>query len=191
MIERRHFHQEKEGNERSGFYGFGRSFLLTELSLEQADDRRNQRQHENRNDDQLEMLLYGRNAAEEVAEQREQGGPAQAAEHGERGETAPTHAGNAGNERHERADEREEAAEEHGERAPLFDHAFGFGEAFRSQGLDLTGFDDATAEEVADPVVALVADDRSAPDHGQQREQRQRGNAGLGVGCGEEAGGEQ
>ena len=78
MIERRHFHQEKERNERSGFYGFGRSFLLTELSLEQADDRRNQRQHENRNDDQLEMLLYGRDAAEEVAEQREQGGPAQA-----------------------------------------------------------------------------------------------------------------
>ena len=36
------------------------------------------------------MLLHGRNAAEEVAEQREQGGPAQAAEHGERGETAPS-----------------------------------------------------------------------------------------------------
>ena len=38
--------------------------------------------------------------------------------------------------------------------------------------LDSAGFDDATAEEVADPVVALVADDRSAPDHRQQREQR-------------------
>lgn len=54
------FSPRKERNERSVFYGFGRSFLLTELSLEQADDRRNQRQHENRNDDQLEMLLYGR-----------------------------------------------------------------------------------------------------------------------------------
>ena len=162
----------KGENVRSGFRGRGISLLFAELCFEQADEGRNQRQHENRNDDQLEMLLHGRNAAEEVAEQREQGGSAQAAEHGERGETAPTHAGNAGNERHERADEREETAEEHGERAPLFDHAFGFGEAFGGHSLDSAGFDDATAEEVADPVVALVADDRSAPDHRQQREQR-------------------
>ena len=44
---------------------------------------------------------------------------------------------------------------------------------------------------MADPVVALIADDRCAPDNRQQREQRQSGDAGLGVGCGEETGCEQ
>ena len=113
------------------------------------------------------MLLHGRNAAEEIAEQREQRGPAQAAEHGERREAAPAHAGNAGDERHERADEREETAQEHGQRTPLLDHLLSLLDALRSHGLDLAGFEDATAEEVADPVIALVADDRRAPDHRQ------------------------
>ena len=137
------------------------------------------------------MLLHGRNAAEEIAEQREQRRPAQAAEHRERRETAPTHAGNTGNERHERADEREETAKEHGQRAPLLNHLLGFLDALRGHGLDFAGFKDATAEEMADPVVALVADDRGAPDHRQQSEQRQCGHAGLCVGGGEEAGREQ
>lgn len=44
---------------------------------------------------------------------------------------------------------------------------------------------------MADPVIALVADDRRAPDHRQQSEQRQCGHAGLCVGGGEEAGREQ
>ena len=121
--------------------------------------------HKNRNNHQFEMLLHGRNTAEEIAEQREQCGPAQTAEHRERRETAPAHAGNAGNERHERADEREEAAKEHSQRTPLLNHFLGLFDAFRSHGLDFAGFDDATSEEVADPVVALVADDRGAPDH--------------------------
>ena len=40
-------------------------------------------------------------------------------------------------------------------------------------------------------VIALVADDRGAPDHRQQPEQRQRGLAGRGIGSGEHTGGEQ
>ena len=56
----------KGENVRSGFRGRGISLLFAELCFEQADEGRNQRQHENRNDDQLEMLLHGRNAAEEV-----------------------------------------------------------------------------------------------------------------------------
>ena len=165
--------------------------LLAELGLEQTDDRRNQRQHENRDDHQFEMLLHGRNAAEEVSEQREQCGPREAAQHGERRETAPAHAGNAGDERHEGADEREEATQEHRQRAPLLNHLLGLFDTLRRHRLDFAGFDDAAAEEVADPVVALVADDRRAPHDRQQRDQRQRGDAGLGVGRGEEAGREQ
>ena len=118
-------------------------------------------------DQESNALDVNMNAAEEIAEQREQRGPAQAAEHGERREAAPAHAGNAGDERHERADEREETAQEHGQRTPLLDHLLSLLDALRSHGLDLAGFEDATAEEVADPVIALVADDRRAPDHRQ------------------------
>ena len=56
-------------------------------------------------------------------------------------------------------------AKEHSQRTPLLNHFLGLFDAFRSHGLDFAGFDDATSEEVADPVVALVADDRGAPDH--------------------------
>ncbi len=55
--------------------------LLAELGLEQTDDGRGERNQQNQHDHQFEVILHGRNVAEEVAQQREQRGPAQAAEH--------------------------------------------------------------------------------------------------------------
>ena len=137
------------------------------------------------------MLLHCGNAAEEVAHEGEQGRPAQASQYGERCESAPTHAGNAGNEWHECADEGEESTEEHCQRPPLLDHLFGFFDTFRRHGLDFAGFENTPSEEMADPIVALVADDRSAPYYGQQCHQRQCRFAGRAVGGGEHAGCEQ
>ena len=93
--------------------------------------------------------------------------------------------------RHERTNEREEAAQEHSQRAPLFNHALGFGQSLRSQRLHLAGLDNTATKEMTDEVVALVADNRRAPNHRQQPEQRQRGLAGRSIrGC-EHAGREQ
>ena len=66
-----------------------------------------------------------------------------------------------------------------------------FGQTLRGQGLHLAGLDNAAAEEVANEVIALVTDNRGAPDHRQQPEQRQRSLAGRGIGSGEHTGSEQ
>ena len=65
------------------------------------------------------------------------------------------------------------------------------GQSLRSQRLHLAGLDNTAAKEMTDEVVALVADNRRAPNHRQQPEQRQRGLAGRSIrGC-EHAGREQ
>ena len=75
---------------------------------------RNHRHQDDAHNDQLEVLLHGRNAAKEVPKQREQRGPRDATQHVEDHEVAPMHAAHAGDEGHKRADEREEAAQEDG-----------------------------------------------------------------------------
>ena len=72
-------------------------------------------------DDELEVLLHGRDAAEEVAEQGEQRCPCDAAEDVERDEVVPLHPSHAREERDERPDEWEEPTKEYRELTVCFD----------------------------------------------------------------------
>ena len=112
---------------------FGGSLLAAELCLEQANDRGQDRDDQDQDDDQLEMLLDCGDAAEEIAQEGEEGGPYQAAQDTEGGEASPAHSGDARYEGHEGPDEGEEASQDHGQGAPLVDQAFGLGDSFGGQ----------------------------------------------------------
>ena len=107
--------------------------LFAELCFEQADDRGQDRDDQDQDDDQLEMLLDCGDAAEEIAQEGEEGGPYQASQDTEGGEASPAHSGDARYEGHEGPDEREEASQDHGQGAPLVDQALGLGDSFGGQ----------------------------------------------------------
>lgn len=89
--------------------GFGPSAPACS-GLDQADNGRHDGYEQNKDDDQFEVLLDGRDTAEEVTQEGEKGGPDQAPQNTEGCEPAPLHPRDPRDERHEGPDEGEEAA---------------------------------------------------------------------------------
>lgn len=157
--------------------------FLAKLCLEQAHNRWDNRDGNDTYDQQLKMLLYKRNAAKEESQQREERGPGNTAQHVEEDEGVPLHAAYAGEKRHERADEREKTTQEDGQMAPLVEERLGLFDTLGRHDLDLARSDDLLAKEVADHEIALIAQNRCAPCHREQREDIEAAIGGKAAAC--------
>ena len=141
------------------------ALLRTHRRFHRADKRRRHRYGDNAQNDDLEMVLHKRDAAEEIAHEHEQAYPRNTANSVEQGELAEIHVARTRDERCERAEERHETRNDDGEAAVFREEVVELGHALGRERLDFAGIDDARAEEAGNPVVRRVAQNGGHVEH--------------------------
>ncbi len=147
----------------------GGGFGLPQSRPDRVDDARHERHEDDRDHQQLEVLLHERDVPEEVARGEEQRHPSEGAEDVEQREPRPVHPAHARHEGRERADEREEPRERDRLAAVPLEELVRLLDVLRlDEPAPLLRSDHSASELVADPVVHPVAENRRDEQHDPQ-----------------------
>ena len=150
----------------------------------EAEDHRQQRQQDDADHQQRQVLLDERHVAEEVAQGHQAADPGHGADHAEHDEARVVHLRHAGDEGREGPHDGQEARQGHGLAAVAFVELMGAVEVVAAEYLRVGVAEQPLAEGPADHVVGAVAGDRR--DHQQPAEQPWVHAAGGADGAGDE-----
>ncbi|KAI3488917.1 hypothetical protein L1887_46947 [Cichorium endivia] len=156
----------------------------TQAAADHADDHRHQRQQDDGDDHQRQVLLDERYVAEEVAEGHQAADPKDGAGHAEAEEARVGHVGDAGDERREGAQDRQEARQGHGLAAMALVEIVSLLEVVAAEDLRVGVVEQPFSCRSSDHVVGAVTHD--CRKHQQAAEQHRVHAATRGHGAGDE-----
>ena len=156
-----------------------RRMLLAQSRPDHLDAGREDRDHDDRDDHQVEVLLDDLQSREPPAREQEHEDPGHPAGHVVEGEAEVVHLADAGDERGECPDDRDEPREDDGEAAILLVEFVGAQQMLLVQEPGVLAREDVRPDVVADAVIDGVAQDRGDDQQQRGRPQVDR-RAGMG-----------